>query len=130
MRALTWTTDGRLVSSGSDRKILIWDSNGHIVRERTEPEGVHCLAFAAAGLRVPVPRTNAVAASVNFQSPTATVAEETNTQRIITVQADEFRVHVSASDQEPVMWLFLGSSTNEVRGIETRILMPESNWAS
>lgn len=89
VRALTWTTDGQLVSSGSDRRILVWDANGHIVRERTEPEGVHSLAFAPAGLRVPVPGTNAVAASVEFRSPTATDAEATNTQRIVTVQANE-----------------------------------------
>ena len=89
VRALTWTTDGQLISAGSDRRILIWDSNGRVVRERTEPEGIHSLAFAPAGLRVPAPASSANVAVGNSQSRTATGSEEKNTQSIITVQADE-----------------------------------------
>ena len=89
VRALTWTTDGQLISSGSDHRILIWDSNGRVVRERTEPEGVHSLAFAPAGFRIPVPTANAATASENSRSRTFNGSEETNNRSIITIKADE-----------------------------------------
>jgi WD40 repeat protein/serine/threonine protein kinase len=89
VRALTWTTDGRLISAGSDRRVLIWDSKGRVVGERTEPEGIHSLAFAPAGLRIPAPASSATVAVGNSPSRTATDSEDQNNQRIITVQANE-----------------------------------------
>lgn len=89
VRALTWTTDGQLISAGSDRRVLIWNSNGRVVRERTEPDGIHSLAFAPAGLRIPSPASSAAVAGGNSRTRTATGSDDRNTQSIITVQNDE-----------------------------------------
>lgn len=89
IRALTWTTDDRLISAGSDRRVLIWDSKGRVVGERTEPEGIHSLAFAPAGLQIPAPASSATVAVGNSPSRAAIGSEDQNTQNIITVQANE-----------------------------------------
>jgi WD40 repeat protein/serine/threonine protein kinase len=91
VRALAWTQDGQLISSGSDQKILAWDPAGNIVLERLEPEGVHSLDFAPAGLRLPVPSTNAAVSERNLDPRTKLRpgSMQADPRDIITVQPDE-----------------------------------------
>lgn len=89
VRALAWTTDGQLVSSGSDLRVLVWDSHGQVVHERTEPEGIHSLALAPAGLRLPVPTANAGASGVDFQTRLSPDSKEASDPNLMTVQSDE-----------------------------------------
>ena len=96
VRALTWTTDGQLYSSDSAGKILAWDSNGRITREHTEPEGVHSLAFAPTGLRIPAVSNAAVsndAAKAGSPSiPTMipkSASENDSKPSVLTIQSNE-----------------------------------------
>lgn len=93
VRALTWATDGQLISAGSDRRIRTWDSNGVIVHERIEPEQIHSMSFAPAGLRIPVPSAIAAPSERGFRvdprSMTATSSEKVDDQNIITTKGDD-----------------------------------------
>jgi len=93
VRALTWTTDGQLISGGSDRTILTWDSKGTIINERIDFEGVHSLAFAPAGVKIPVPSPIATDAHGNFRddSRSAMAADSSSSdhQNLITLNGDE-----------------------------------------
>ena len=89
VRALNWTKNGQLYSSDSDGRVVIWDSNGRVIRERLEPEGVHSMAFAPAGLRIPTPAANAAASGFGSSSLTVTASDRTTKQDIVTLQTDE-----------------------------------------
>jgi len=93
VRALTWTTDGQLISAGSDRRILTWDSKGAIMNERIDPEGIHCLAFAPAGLKIPLPSKIAAPANSDFavavRAKTAASSEKADAPGIITTTNNE-----------------------------------------
>jgi WD40 repeat protein len=93
VRALTWTADGQLISAGSDRRILTWDSKGEVINDRIDFEGIHSLAFAPAGVKIPVPWAIETPAQNNFSdaSRSTMAADSTSAdhQNLITLKGDE-----------------------------------------
>jgi WD40 repeat protein/serine/threonine protein kinase len=92
VRALAWTTEGQLISAGSDRRILTWDSKGVIIHERYDFEGIHSMAFAPAGVKIPLPSAIATPAHNNFRDDSrSTTMDFNNTdhQNLMILKADE-----------------------------------------
>lgn len=93
VRALLWTADGQLVSGGSDRRVLVWDQSGKIARERLEPEGVHSLAFAPAGLQIPSINSNQGTSkslvNLDHRSVHGTLDHPENAQYIMKINSTE-----------------------------------------
>ena len=93
VRTLTWATNGQLISAGSDRRILTWDSKGVIINERIDFEGIHSLAFAPAGVKIPVPSAIAPSAHTNFRVESrSTMAPDSSSadhQNLLTLESGE-----------------------------------------
>jgi len=93
VRALTWTNEDQLISGSSDRRILTWDSNGEVINDRIDFEGIHSLAFAPAGVKIPVPWAIETPAQNNFSdaSRSTMAADSTSAdhQNLITLKGDE-----------------------------------------
>ena len=89
VRTLVWTKDGELYSADSDGRVLAWNSEGAVFRDRLEPEGVHSLAFAPAGLRISAPSAKSSGNEPDVFFPDGTTSVSAETPAILTLRSDE-----------------------------------------